>query len=332
MHNLEGMLSALDPALRESVKIIGYFDALVSERVGVDALLRAAALLAGCPAGAVTPSESGGRRVDVGGLASSTQGDVDSGWASKKISGVNAVVWIERAGPAHVNDEMILERLGLAVGITYERTIRHRPRPAIEVLVDAFATREEKESMVRALGLSLTKTARVVASPASTGPISDAKQSVVLPTDIGLLRVALYRGQDLEGQAGIGLESSALELATSWRTAIIALKLTTPARPIVNAAELGVLLQLGSLDPDDAEVAALAKVNEISPWAIPTLDALAEGGSVRSASVILNRHPSTVHARLESLSTALGFDVRSPQGRLRTTIAVALLRMKTAAF
>lgn len=332
MHYLEGMLSTLDPAVRESVKIISYFDALVSEGVGVDALLRAAALLSGCPAGAITRSESGGRRVDISGIASSTQVHADSGWASKNISGEDGVVWIERAGPAHVNDEMILERLGLAIQITCERTVRRRPRPALEVLVDAFATREEKESMVSVLGMRPTETGRVVASPALARPASDGKRSVVLPTDVGLLRVALYRGQELEGQAGIGIESLALDLATSWRTAIIALKLTTPARPVVNAAELGVLLQLGRLEPDDADVVALEQVNEISAWAVPTLEALAEGGSVRAASLILHRHPSTVHARLDSLSTALGFDVRTPQGRLRATIAVTLLRMKTASF
>lgn len=72
-------------------------------------------------------------------------------------------------------------------------------------------------------------------------------------------------------------------------------------------------------------------VPEISAW-VPTLEAFAEGGSVRAASVILHRHPSTAHARLDSLSTALGFDVRAPQGRLRTAVAVTLLRLKTAAF
>lgn len=332
MHRLEGILSTLDPFVRESVKIISYFDALVSERVGVDGLLRAAALLAGCPAGVTTAADPDGRRVDVGGIASSARLDADPGWPSKRVPGNHFVVWIERGGLAHVNDEMVLERLALAMGITFERTTRHPPRPAIEVLVDAFSTRREKEFMARRLGLSVTKTARVVASPATATAASDARYSAVLPSEVGLLRVALYRGQHLNGQAGIGIATSALELASSWRSAITALKLTTLAHPVADAADLGVLLQLGSLDPDDGDVAALAQVNEISPWAVPTLEALSEGGSVRAASLILNRHPSTVHARLDSLSSALGFDVRSPLGRARTTIAVALWRMQTAAF
>jgi hypothetical protein len=332
MHSLEGILSALDPSVHESVKIISYFDALVSERVGVDGLLRAAAVLAGCPAGATTGDPGEGRRVDVHGMALSVRLDAYHGWPLKRASGDDVIVWIERSGPSHINDEMLLERLALAMGITSERTTRRPPRPALDVLVDAFAPREDKESMARALGMSPTKTERVVASPAAVTPLSEEIHSAVLPTEVGLLRVFLYRGGPLVGRAGIGIPTPALELASSWKSAITALKLTTQARGVMDAADLGVLLQLGSLDFDDPDVAALVRVSEISPWAVPTLDALAEGGSVRAAAVLLERHPSTVHTRIDSLSSALGFDVRSPLGRARAAIAVALWRMKTAAF
>jgi hypothetical protein len=332
MQSLAGVLSALDPSVQDSVKIISYFDALVSMRVGVDGVLRAATLLGGCPAGMISTATGLGRRVDTAGSATPASTDVADGWPTFGAPEGALAVWIERRGAAHINDEMLLERLSLAMAITVERTTRYSQRPALEALIDTAAPRDEREAAAGSLGLSVTSVARVAALPAATTRDGDFAQSVVFPTEVGLLRAVVWRGDPLPRRVGIGLPTSVMDLSTSWRSAVVALKLTTPARPRMDAAELGVLLQLDALDPNDPDVTALARIEHSSPWAIETLEALAYGGSVRGAATLLQRHHSTIHARVDALSSALGFDVQSPAGRARVSIAVALLRMQIAQF
>ncbi len=52
MRDLLGKLTALDPEARESLKVVGYFDALTARGVGLGGLLRAAAALSGTVAAA----------------------------------------------------------------------------------------------------------------------------------------------------------------------------------------------------------------------------------------------------------------------------------------
>jgi len=51
MQELTGRLQALDPEASESLKVISYFDVLINGKVSVEALLRAAVTLTGCPCG-----------------------------------------------------------------------------------------------------------------------------------------------------------------------------------------------------------------------------------------------------------------------------------------
>ena len=47
---LAGRLAALDPDAGAAVQVIAYFDRLVDGRAGLEAIVRGAAVLAGCPA------------------------------------------------------------------------------------------------------------------------------------------------------------------------------------------------------------------------------------------------------------------------------------------
>lgn len=69
MQELVGRLTALDPEASESLKVVAYFDALVSAGVGLDGLLRGAAALSGAVAdaerrGRVTRWDPHGSRLD----------------------------------------------------------------------------------------------------------------------------------------------------------------------------------------------------------------------------------------------------------------------------
>ncbi|WP_079582665.1 helix-turn-helix domain-containing protein [Arthrobacter sp. 31Cvi3.1E] len=46
----------------------------------------------------------------------------------------------------------------------------------------------------------------------------------------------------------------------------------------------------------------------------------------------LNLHHSSVQHRAAEFSTALGFDIRTPQGRVRLTLALALFLLATNNF
>ncbi|WP_433214061.1 hypothetical protein [Microtetraspora malaysiensis] len=72
MRELVGRLAALDPDAGAAVQVIAYFDRLVESRAGLEAIVRGAAVLAGCPARLV----DGERRVRVRVLADGRREDV----------------------------------------------------------------------------------------------------------------------------------------------------------------------------------------------------------------------------------------------------------------
>src|SRR4029453_16818783 len=97
MQGLVWRLKALDPQASESLKVITYFDALVNSRANAEMLIRGAAVLGDCSVGFAMHGRS-------------------------KEFGADGRAWIERASPGFVNDELILERLAIALGIFWDRT------------------------------------------------------------------------------------------------------------------------------------------------------------------------------------------------------------------
>ena len=163
MHQLVGRLTARDPEASESLKVIAYFDALVDGRANAEVLLRGAAVLSGCAAGFTALGAS--RRVDAAGIrspsdaAEAAASSVTAPGASwQQHSFENGYVWLERTGPAHVNDEMILERFAIALGITLERsaplTTQH---DAVETVIDVSASAAER---LAAAALSMPKASK----------------------------------------------------------------------------------------------------------------------------------------------------------------------------
>ena len=56
MQELAGRLKALDPEASETLRVISYFDALTAGHASAEVLVRGAGMLAGCPAGLVSPT------------------------------------------------------------------------------------------------------------------------------------------------------------------------------------------------------------------------------------------------------------------------------------
>jgi hypothetical protein len=197
MKELAGRLTALDPDAGAAVRVIAYFDRLAESRAGVEALVRGAAVLAGCPARLVDPERRVHVRVETDGTRRDTGAPPDPAWPSARLSPDSAaVLWLERgrgdvepSGPAaqegdtrpaaprkgdaqhvavapSVVDAVILERAAGAVRLVLDRTRGRAPAddPAlIETLLDATAPEQARLHAARRLGLDPTAPARALA-------------------------------------------------------------------------------------------------------------------------------------------------------------------------
>jgi sugar diacid utilization regulator len=126
-----------------------------------------------------------------------------------------------------------------------------------------------------------------------------------------------------------------LDLPASAEAARTALRLTAegtaddPGPRLVDATELGaVLLLVRAADaaPVTADVQALDVAVATGPWVLCTLEAVAGTTSLRDGARTLHLHHSTLQDRLQHAEQLLGWEVRSPGGRLRLQLALHLRR------
>ncbi|QYH36475.1 helix-turn-helix domain-containing protein [Salinibacterium sp. M195] len=334
MQELAGRLKALDPEASETLRVISYFDALTAGHASAEVLLRGASMLAGCPAGITSPAL--GLRVDERGRRSADSRAPES-WPARAVTG-GGTVWLERDGNAHANDDMILERVALALGILFERTgpteSVHNP---VEPLLDPAETIEHRQAAAQTLHLVSTTRYRVIAQPASTTNAA-AGPSAVISTVAGAVRAEIVLSTDavVAPRAGIGIAASPADLVRSWLSALTALRLTSDHEPVLHGDDLGSLLLLAEISPagapENCDLQSLGVVIRETPRILPMLDTLAASDSLRAAATTLGFHHSTVQSRAEELSAKLGFDVRTSRGRTRLSVALALHRLETTHF
>ncbi|MCT9819597.1 hypothetical protein N3K63_04775 [Microbacterium sp. W1N] len=330
MQDLVGRLTALDPAASDSLKVISYFDALVAGGAGVEALVRAAAVLGGCAAGVSTPRrrirvDADGRRTGVADPAGADPAGADPGWPT--LAAPERTVWLERDGAAHANDAMILDRLALAVDIVDRR--REQPEAALEVLLDPTRDDAQRAAAAARLQLSPGDPVRVVAAPAEA-PAPPQGRTALVATPRGPVRAVLGAAHTAPaaGPAGHALAADPMRLAAAWADALIALRLTDARHPIVDADALGALMLLvRAHDPARGDHPDVVRLRALDAHTLALLDALAEAESVRAAASALSLHHSSVQSRHESLTRALGYDPRSATGRLRYGAARLLARL-----
>jgi hypothetical protein len=336
MQELVGRLTALDPEASESLKVISYFDALVDGHASIEVLLRGAAMLSGVGAGCAAPGVT--MRVSAAGVLDRAQdprapGAAEASWPVHAV-GHDGCVWVERSGGLHANDEMILERLAFAVAIALDRSPAGAARRALETVVDPAAPVAARLEAGRRLSLDAGTLYRVVASPAGDG---GAGNTAVIVTPFGPVRVAVVADAVASaGPLGIGLARRPEALDESWASALVALRLTGEPDRVVRADDLGILLSLAERidadEADNADLTALRKLVEAHPPALALLESLAVSESVRAVAVELGFHHSTVQAHVAYYGDALGFDLRTPRGRVRLSLALSALRLATHRF
>lgn len=336
MQELVGRITALDPVASESLRVISYFDALVEAHATAEALLRAANVLTGCAVGFVADETV--MRVDSSGFRSADPARTEvERWPSHAV-GEGWYAWIERSGSSHANDEMVLERLSFGLRISLERTHPTAiARRNLEILIDATVGPQERAVAARRLRLD-SGVFRIVASPAD-GPEDHGGGGVVVPTAVGRIRaevVAGPQGAESAGRRGLGLPVVVDSAPRSWQTALLALRMTSPAEQRIDAASLGSVLLLAEaadaltvLQPD---VVAIDELALDDPRSLPLLELLVRAESVRAAAVAAGVHHSTMQSRVAELRRRLGFDLRSSDGRVRLSLALRLHRLATTRF
>lgn len=333
MQELLGRLSSLDPEASLSLRVIACFDELIVGNVNTRALLGAAAALAGCNAGFRQDHPPRTLCVTPAGEVCATS-HAGEGAGAEAIEGLT--VWLERSGPAHANDAIILERLALAVRIRRAPDRQNLDnRREIVVLMDGTAEEDDRRQAAAHLGLSSQQRYRVVVTPlfASWGNHPTVPEDVV-PTPYGLLH-AMVLPHDTErveaSPSGMGIAARAEDLHRSFRTAIVALRLCDPpGTPSVNADEYGGLIELLANTSTDGDLRDVQSLDEVmaQSWGAGTVDALIRSGSVRQAARLGGVHHSTMQARLDSIVEVLGFDPLDGLGRTRLGIAYLVWRLR----
>ncbi|MGV9794704.1 MULTISPECIES: helix-turn-helix domain-containing protein [unclassified Gordonia (in: high G+C Gram-positive bacteria)] len=330
MQELLGRIAALDPTASLGLRVIACFDELIVGQVNIHGLLATAAALAGCPAGC-----SFGPRVSP--LGETLAGDPPTGRLSHGVDS-DAAVWLERAGPEEANDAIILERLALAVGIRRSGANPDAARRDIAVLLGRDHPVDERSEAAARLGLSPSQRYRVLTQPLFAEWASHPNwPSDVISTSLGTIHTLIAPASVTADDApaapcGLGVTGAIPDLALSFRTALIALRLCErPASSAVDAERYGGLIHMLAESPSTAtnpDVDRLETLLTEHTWASATIVAVIESSSARQAARSLDIHHSTMQVRVETLSGELGFDPFDGLGKARLGVAYLAWRMR----
>jgi hypothetical protein len=350
-------LSALDADAENAVRVIAFFDTLISTRATLRTLVRETARLAECAVG-VADCELGVclRSDPAGQVIAHTPEPV--GPAVREIS-PSSRVWLERAGEPFALDTILLERFAFAAALLLDRTRGPLPEPGDEALVElalsASAGEAERARAVRLLRFDPSAGVHVLAVAAAPGDLRHLLRALtaadpgVRSASIGPVHVVLTRSlpADLREAAGEGVRIGvgdalpAIDAPESWRQARTALRFATregPCPAVVQAGQLGALAAIAArLRAEDiAKVADVGVLDALAtdPHGADTLAVLAAfcaTGSARKAAVEVYRHHSTVTARLAQAEARLGFSFGTPAGRQRLELAILLRQLRDTA-
>ncbi|WP_434443305.1 helix-turn-helix domain-containing protein [Lentzea sp. E54] len=318
-------LSGLDADAESAVRVIGFFDRLITERAGLDALVRSTSELAGCPVGLHAPGQGLALRADAGGAV--TAGPVPARASVRALEG-GVEVWVAREGKPAPLDDILLERFAIAAAVLLEHSSVPLPElgdPAlIELVLSGSVGTAERSRALHLLGIAATAGLRVLAA---TGEVPG--RSVVLGNVRAVLTTEI---PETAGRLGVGPLLPAIDAAKSWHAARTALRYTSDSEPLVWWERLGSLALLAE-QVGSADIAALPDVCALDrlaaePGMITMLDALCATGSVRKAATVLHRHHSTMTARLTRAEAVLGFGLDEAPGRFRLHLALMLRRLR----
>ncbi|MFD4632440.1 PucR family transcriptional regulator [Streptomyces sp. NPDC058284] len=359
MEALAERLSHLDSHVQGAIRVVQFYDTLMRRRVDIPALVRSSAGLAECVVGVRLSGAERAVRFSPEGTPAAGPPGPESLSAPVTLDDEEiGTVWLERAGPPDASgslaepsplvepgppgplDDVLLDRLAIAVAAAVERYGPARTTMADPALVELAISSDSEEAAraraLRLLGFAAGLPVRVVAvrsrlpldrigglicpaRPVKAAPLADVGVILATTVDQALFPAGV--------RAGIGAAGSP---DRSWREARTALRFATARRPVVPHDGLGALALLAQVPQDavrdNADVAAMAGA-AARPEDLETLEAYCATGSLRRAADCLHLHHSSVARRLEQIGKTLGFDLTDPTGLLRARLALTAWRL-----
>ncbi|UUY45967.1 helix-turn-helix domain-containing protein [Streptomyces yangpuensis] len=356
MEALAARLSQLDAHAEGAIRVVTFYDTLMRRRVDLPALARSSAGLAECVAGVRLHGTGRVVRASPDGTDASAPPGPASTTAPITLDEEEiGAVWLERAGPPHPLDDVLLDRLAIAAAAVVERygpASTTMADPAlVELAVSADCDEAGRARALRLLGFAADLPVRAVAvrsdvpldrvaallcpgRPAKAAPLADAGIVLVTATDTGTAAGSAADSASSQSdllpagvRAGVG---AAGDPVRSWREARTALRFTAERRPVVRYADLGALALLAEIPEDVAranhDVAAIARLAR-HPEDLETLDAFCATGSLRRAADRLHLHHSSVARRIEQITKTLGIELAHPAGLMRAGLALTAWRL-----
>lgn len=352
-----------DPA--SVLRIISHFDELDESAANADAVVRSAALVAGCPVGARWASGTVIRYDAKGRLMAQEATGVPPALEDEPT------VWLERSGTEHALDPVLIDRVRHSLRRVQARmgVTPYLGDPALlELVLSGKEHREDRARAIRLLGLDETREVRVLAISAHSPP--DALRIItrelpglsVRSAGIGNATAVLCQGatdtralsdglekaivdafpapmsadSDRGPWVGIGASVGVFAAATSWHQALRALRFASSTgygRRAVAYERLSSLELLADLPLDRVRRHRdVARIDEIaaSPagaLAVSTVEAFLVFGSLRRTAAELHVHHSTVAARLAQLESQMGWDLNDPMDRFLATLVLMVRRI-----
>ncbi|WP_327674572.1 helix-turn-helix domain-containing protein [Kitasatospora sp. NBC_00458] len=341
MEALADRLSQLDSHVHGAIRVVAFYDTLMRRRVDLAALARASAGLAECVAGVRLHGAGRTIRMTADGREASAPSAPASSTAPVTLDDEEiGAVWLERPGPPNPLDDVLLDRLAIAVAAAAERYGPARTTMAdpalVELVVGSDGDEAARARALRLLGFDAGRPVRVVAvrSPLPLDRIGglvcpDHPVKAARIADTGVILAGAVDAARFPAGVRAGL-GAAVRPDLSWREARTALRFTTARRPVVRHEELGSLALLADVPPEavrnNADVAAIARIAD-SPEELETLDAYCATGSLRRAADLLHLHHSSVARRLEQTARTLGIELTEPAGLLRAGLALTAWRL-----
>lgn len=271
-------------------------------------------------------------------------------------------VWLEGGGDELPWQELILERMAVTAASIHERMRAVHANdeggfadPGIVELLLGRATNEvDRARAAGLLGLLPGAGMRVVALSASSplgGELAAVRSLVAAVTGGRVIGAALteHRGVLLvpgaepapvllpgSVVAAVGPLATSVTADRSWREARRAVRFAgmSPSWPCwLRAEDVGSTSLLAEIPRNEAlaqpDVVAIARLAGRSgaDVLLAVLEYFCLFGSIREAAAAAHMHHSSAASRLQTATTVLGFDVKSPLGRRRAEHALLLWRL-----
>lgn len=362
MRGLVLRLAGLNAGAESAMRLIGFFDTLVEQRLGLDGVLGMAARVAECPVGLAGPGPDG---LTAGPDGSTRPGGPPPGAAVRELRG-GQCAWLAREGEPQPFDGLLLERLALACDTVLSRRGSEAVPldPALlETAISSTAPLPERARALRLLGFAPSGPFTVLAVDGGHGPQGLAPVLERLPTApagrrrtaaLGPVHAVAVAGPLPERllapagfRIGVGPEVTATEAPRSWEGALRALRFAGTSRsdvglapvaeePAIYHSSLGAfevlarelsgpaIAGIGDLDVLDALAAEPGSGTEL----LTTLEVLVQAGSLRAAARELHLHHNSVAVRVTRAEAALGYGLGETVGRFRLALALALRRLR----